>query len=378
VSFVRIAPPVVLASLLALAPAAHADQTIATVPRATPVSAYRGHVVWSTYHPGRGYVLTAYDKGTVSELPVTPRGVPFDADVGPGPNGDAVVVYSRCRRDPRRRQGFPGSALTVLPEWQSGRGCDLYRFTFARGRETRIARASSRRASEFLPSVWKGRIAFARVYPHRRGRAGRRAYLYTRPLSGAGRTRRLPAGPRSTARFCSGKPRRCRTVLELGPTALDLGEGRLAFGWDSAMEGDATSAAYLDTTGSHPTRHRLARVASGDIQASELIGPALRGHFVWWAESMFGDQTEHQVQRFSIKTRITASGPFAIRDPQSPYILSVLAHAVDDENEYYLLSGAGIGLQGEPCTSATPCISTPGCTQAAPCELRTAPVPGII
>ena len=166
---------IALLSLVALVPAARADQTIATVARPTPISAYGGRVVWSSYQPGRGFVLTTLVNGMVSEVPVAPRPVPFDADLGPAPNGGATVVYSRCRHEPTLHHGFPGNALTLLPEWQTGRGCDLYRFDFGSGRERHISRASTRRASEFLPSVWKGRLAFARVYQDRHRPAGKLA-----------------------------------------------------------------------------------------------------------------------------------------------------------------------------------------------------------
>jgi len=120
-------------------------------------------------------------------------------------------------------------------------------------------------------------------------------------------------------------------------------------------------------------------VGSGEIQARELIGPGLRGQFVWWAQALFGDRTENQIHRFSFKTWVKDGGPFALRDPQSAFIRPLLAHAVGDSAIYYLLSGPGVGLPPtEPCTPANPCISNAGCTTAAPCELRAAPVPAIV
>jgi hypothetical protein len=357
----RIAPLLALGSLLMASPA-DADRTIDTVPRATPVSAFGGYLAWSNYQPGRGYPLAIIktDEPTSPDQeygwPVDPRPVPFDAELGANPHGGTVVVYSRCRQEPRLRPGYVGNALTRLPEWQTGRGCDLFELDLGNGDETRLSGASSRHASEFLPSVWKNRIVFARVYEKRKGLAGKRTYLYERPLNGKGHSRRLPAGARSTARFCSGKPVRCRRVIEPGPTALDLVGKRLAFGWDSADDIGPTSSAYLDTLGARPTRKRIVTVSSGDIQGIEVIGPTLSGGYLWWGESWFGDRTENELRRFAVGTGATGTATFAGGSPFG----SVLASTVDASQVFYVRSGAE---------------SNPGCSQAAPCELRAAPLP---
>jgi hypothetical protein len=359
--FRRVAPLVVLVSLLVAAPPALADQTIATVTRPTFISAFEGHLVWSSYRPGRGYILVSNwngepnPSGQVFEWPVEPRPVPFDVDANP--TSSSVFVYSRCRREPTRRPGFAGNVLTQLPEWQTGRGCDLYRFDpLGGGGEKRIAGASSRHASEFLPTVWKNRIVFARVYEERKGLAGKRTYFYERPLAGKGRSRRLPVGARSTGRFCSGKPVRCRRVLEPGPTSLDLRGNRLAFGWDSYDELGPTSSAYLVTLGRRPTRRRIVAVNSGDIQGIEVVGTTLAGGYAWSGVTWFGDRTENELGRFSLGTHASQTAAFAGESPFG----SVLAAAVDGSQVFYLRSG------GSPY---------PGCSQTAPCDLRAAALP---
>ena len=93
----------------------------------------------------------------------------------------------------------------MLPQRSTGRGCSIYSFNFVTGRETVIAAANSPNASQFLPTVWKAQIVFARTYPRKKGVAGQRAYFYVRPLVGAGHSRRLPAGRRATVRTQSGK-----------------------------------------------------------------------------------------------------------------------------------------------------------------------------
>lgn len=333
--------------LLALAPTARADETLASVARPTPVSAFGGRLAWSSYDaPSGRYFLMTYADGVASRVPVAPRSVPFDADLGPGPGGSTALAYSRCAQAPGGRRSFVGNALTRLPEWRRGRRCDLYRFDFATGRESPIRAASSKHASEFLPTLWKDRLAFARVYD-------RRAYLYVQRTGH--RSRRIPAGARSQGRFCTGKPVRCRRTVEPGPTALDLAGGRLAFGWDSTDDLGPTSSAYLDTIGARTARTQLRIASSGEIQGNEVFQPVLSGGFVWWALTAFGDRTGNAFERFRLGSSHVEEAAFAGETPFG----SVLASAVDGSRVYYLRSGPDLG-------SAAPC---------APCDLRVAPLP---
>ena len=200
----------------------------------------------------------------------TPRG-------GPWPPIRAAGA-SRRARDPRT-----GNVIArQMFQWSRARGCDIYMFAFDTGAEVRVRYASTRGASEFLPTVWTDRIAFARVFERRRGRAGERAYLYVRPNSlmdsngPRGRSQRVPAGARARGRFCSGRPRRCRVLVEPGPTALDLRTRRLAFGWDSNYE--PTSAVYIDTLHVGPP-HRPAPHRAGGVRrypGERAAGAAVR------------------------------------------------------------------------------------------------------
>jgi hypothetical protein len=173
--------PIALAAVVAVlgSPAgAAADETLARVARPGPVSTFDGRVLWSEYDPvAKAYFLTQRFGTTTARLPVRPRSVPFDVDVGRKLGNDTVAAYSRCRREPRGRDPRTGSALTQMPQWSTGRGCDLYMLNLRTNVETRIRGASTRGASEFLPAVWQSRIVFARVYERRRGIAGDRAHL---------------------------------------------------------------------------------------------------------------------------------------------------------------------------------------------------------
>ena len=56
----------------------------------------------STTPAQRAFFLTQRFNGVTSRVPVRPRSVPFDADLGPDVNGETVAAYSRCAREPRR------------------------------------------------------------------------------------------------------------------------------------------------------------------------------------------------------------------------------------------------------------------------------------
>src|SRR4051794_38067818 len=85
----------------AAAPAqARAERILARSSFPTAVTAFRGHVVWSSYHPRtRTYSLREWFRGHTRTLPVTRRDVAFDVDLGPGPDGTPTAVYSRCRSE---------------------------------------------------------------------------------------------------------------------------------------------------------------------------------------------------------------------------------------------------------------------------------------
>ena len=360
-----------IAAILITTVPAVADQTIATVGAPSPVSAFGGRLAWSAFDPvQKNYRLMTQAGGAVTVVPVAPRIVPFDVDLGPGENGDTVAAYSRCRRDPPRRNPAIGNAIAQLPDWPRGRGCDLFRFDFATGRESKIKAASSARASEFLPSVWKRGIAFARVYERRKGRAGDRAYLYVR-RAGAPSPSRVPAGSRSKQKFCSGgKPRRCRLLPEPGPTALDLAGARLAFGWDSGGVIGPTSAVYLETIGTNSAHRTLiSRVDSGDIQGSEIVSPQVVDGQVTWVQTLFGDETSNVSRRYRIGSGKISEATIP-RPPTDPWFRPVLASAVTGQTVIQLASG--LTPVGEPCTVQNPCVADPGCSVQQPCELRTA------
>jgi hypothetical protein len=346
----------VLVALLCGAPAARADELVATLAAPAPISAFDGRLAWSAFDTatGRYRLMTAAD-GTGTRGPVRPRAVPFDVDLGPGPNGDVQAVYSRCRREPGPQA--LRNAIVQMPGWSTGRGCDLYRFAFDTGREHRIAVANSASASEFLPTIWKQHVAFARVYKHSR------PYLYWRRLDDAGPSRRLPAGARSSYRVCSPPPAGCETqrlIVEPGPTALDLRGTRLAFGWDSGHSSGPTSAAYLDTIRRQSiSRRLLQRRGSGSLQGKEIVTPVLSAGSVLWGSITFGEDQGNELRRLTLTTGALSSAALPAPSQRDGSPRPVLAIARNGRQIAYLLSGHA--ETGEP-----------GCTPPEPCTLRIA------
>src|SRR3954451_8682286 len=190
-----LALPCPVAALAAPA-AARAEFTIAETARPTPVSAYAGHLVWSQYDPALAAFRLMETHASTSgpqtaALPVPPRRVPFDADIGPDARGAPTVVYSRCTTEPQLAGvDLPGPA--GLPVWATGRGCDVYRYRLGDPAETRDAQINTGSSSEFLPTLWRSRIGFARRYESREGTRGVYPYLYVRGPA----TERQPGGQR--------------------------------------------------------------------------------------------------------------------------------------------------------------------------------------
>lgn len=237
------------------------------------VDAYRDVVVWSEREdpPGAAapsYHLVALIDGSARRLPVAPRSVPFDVNLGPGADWRTVAVYSRCAQEPDPPDALGDAPSAPSPAYTSGRGCDLYRFDFDTARERKIGGASTDQASEVLPSIWRDRIAFARVYEQRSGKRGVLPYLYTRALDG-GPSEREPGGARG------------RTGLP-GPTSLDLYGRRLAFVWNHRTgETGGVTELRLDTVDGGRRVLSSARHDGKESYATFLSPQGVHGRIVY-------------------------------------------------------------------------------------------------
>ena len=207
--------------LVAIAPGGAAADTVISQERApSKVSADLNRVVWSSYDPATGdySLMSRFASGAVTRLPVAPRKVPFDVDLGFLGEGAEDAAYSRCKLEPRLTGGGSNG---LLPNYATGRGCDIYLYDFDAQREAKYAPTAGGNASEFLPSISPaGRVAFARVYEHRSGRRGTLPYLYAKRgthtrATDAGRRPRhdRPAGPDFAG------PQRAQSRFQLGLAA---------------------------------------------------------------------------------------------------------------------------------------------------------------
>ena len=131
-----------LGSLLLFSPAASADQVLVADPSADLLSAYGGSAAWSRI-AGPGYRLVIRSDGRTEDARVRSFRHPVDVDLGPARRrGRTVAVYARCKA--------------------SLRDCDLFEYSLRDKRERKLRSVSSRRRSEYAPSVWRGRYLFGR------------------------------------------------------------------------------------------------------------------------------------------------------------------------------------------------------------------------
>jgi hypothetical protein len=291
-----------IAVLAAAAPAAaqELDAQVSTLTRATPVSAFGTTAAWSEVDPATGRYRLAVLRGREWKLVDVPsRSVPFDVDVGPGPEG-VTVSYSRCTLEPPERFGPTG--LSVLPDYTRGRDCRMFRYDVRDGRERPLA--GSRRG--VLPSVWGSRVAF--LVP------GTRA-LRTADASGGSRLRRRAGGPAGTRL-----------------TSLDLAaRGRLAAVWH----------------GSRRTQLRLgARVVARVGRPATVLGMGFDSGVLFFRTTCSGSPDGCPESYWAYRPR--SRSRFA-----APESADLVAAAHGGGNTYALLGfdgGSGIG-----CAIDAPC-----------------------
>ena len=174
----------------------------------TPIDGWAGWIVWSRRNDDGTYGLIARrPEGAAAELPLPRQRRPFDARVGPGPDGGPLVVVSRC--------------ATLSGERPTG--CDVWRVDPRTGATSPVASASRPDVDERSPAVWGSRIAFQREV--RPGDPSRTA-IAVAPLDGSAPARTTIAGPRHERRGG-----RRVAAASYGPGALDLHDRRLAFTW---------------------------------------------------------------------------------------------------------------------------------------------------
>jgi len=163
---------------------ARADSVVAQLKAPSPIAAYAGTQAFSV-SDGRVYHLAIRRAGSVELLPVATSKSSFDADIGPDARGRPMLVYSRCKVE---------SATQYIAAADAR--CDIVSYSLSGAGVERPVRGANTPASEVLPTVWMGRIAFVRVAKGRRFGA-----VYTRMLDAppTTRSRLLPGVPRHIA-----------------------------------------------------------------------------------------------------------------------------------------------------------------------------------
>ena len=241
---------------LALATSAAAAQPLAATTVDAKIAAFGAWVVWSVGSPGGFRLMGAHD-GRVATLPVRPRRLPFDVDLGTDGHGHTVATYSRCSRS----------------------GCRVRVLDLATGAE-RLAGVPHRRGdSDTFPSMWSGRIAFAR---HRGA--------VDRVLLWSPRARRVTVLPHGAVPTECPYPTGCRGItVRARVDGLDLGPNVVSFLW--SVQGPAVAVRTEIRVDRISTR-RSVRVASGhggeactaNPDAVGLSAPTVAGGAIWFSQ----------------------------------------------------------------------------------------------
>ena len=262
-------------ALLLRTDASAADTLLASgLPQAPRVSSDGQAVAWSEYdRSSSAWRLLVLSNGITQTLPIAPSPVPFDVDLGDNGHGGLVATYSRCA----------GPSARNLPP-----RCRLYAYDFSTFAERPITAANAPGASQFLPSMASGRVAFVRVNAGRPLGPGNPQQIYVQKIAG-GKPKLLPGG--------------MQTKSSTGvATALDLSASSLAFTWNGSDSGeypDGTSELRVDNLSGGQTLIRLA--AEGDIESTEVLGPTLlAGGVVAYAISSSGDETSAEFDTFTL------------------------------------------------------------------------------
>lgn len=336
-----------LASAAVAAPAAvHAQsgqrpEVIARVDRPAPIAAHGGRVVWSQRTAGgRAFQLMTWADGVTSAVPIAPRAIPFDVDLGPSGDGGTVAVYSRCRTE-----GVAGGH--EVADYLGGRGCDIYRYDFATGSETKVDAVSSPRASEAWPTFHRPRLAFARVYDNKRDYP----YIYVNDLNDGHGSQRMPGGQRNT---CQRNRRTGRTICtddrRSMPLDLELYGRRLAFTWryTDFAESFAYDIRLDDVRARDGSPRRLVKQHGGGLTAIVLGWPAFASGRIFWSAACFGDPGGCPHRRMLVRSPYLGDLDPRTFDP----VETVFSHDRDGDVSFLLEDpfggGGGTECRGDP------------------------------
>ncbi|MGE4428952.1 MAG: hypothetical protein AB7G37_21065 [Solirubrobacteraceae bacterium] len=248
-------------------------------PNDSPLDGSDGWLLWSRRGDDDRYRLVVRrPDGTAAALPVDAQSKPIDASIGPGPDGQPLVVYRACAR----------AASGV-------RECDIRRIDPQTGQDDRPVPVAARPGvDERLPSVWGSRIAFAR--PTKAGSPARQGIVVA-DLDGATAAGRPTIfGPRSERR--RGRSVRARTSR---PESIDLRDGRVAFVWRTLRPGDR-SRLMLASDGRKPRPRTVVTVRTTARTVSALGRPTLGATDVIVPQTRSGGGGRSTLERRSLRS----------------------------------------------------------------------------
>jgi hypothetical protein len=220
----------------------------------TPVREYAGVVVFSTYDAGRFFLTVQRPGGEPERLPVPPRDVAFDVDIGPDTRRNPELVYSRCADDRQRRE------------------CDIYALPLADGAHERPVRNANAAESDVEPTLWRGRIAWTRL-----SASGPVVYTKTLTAPRALPSRRLPGVPQ---RRCGDTDRVCGPTGDRQVEDLELYGRRLA---------EVVRYTCRGCSGISSTEVRLVDRRAGAVEQIAFLTTGLSGQS-WIGPSFFADR----------------------------------------------------------------------------------------
>ncbi len=332
----------VVASLASAAAPVAAGPVVATLAAAVPIGAGGGWVVWSV-PAARGWLLEGSYRGVTRMLAAAPRPQPFDLNVGTRAAGGPVVTFSRCARTPVR----PAYGLGFLAPL-TGAGCRVHVLDLSTGRESAPAIPHPVGTSDTTPSMWRGRVAFARLDPAHHG--GVQQVLLWRP--GRRGLVGLPHGamPAPCAGGCAGQTR-------TGSVEGLAYDGRLvSFLWEPVAPGIFGQLAWevrADFPATGATRILGAGVAgevcTGGEDLSAPSPPVLDADTVRFASLQATCYVFRSVLS-QVKATAAGNGVYGV-------LPGVVLGLAQDGPRLYALEAPAPADQTNPiCTAAAPCL----------------------
>jgi hypothetical protein len=275
----------VLAVALGGAAPATAAERLAVESAPFSADAYGDVVAWSSYDATtRRYRLRLLRAGAAADPAVAPATAPFDVDVGPGPDGEPLVVYSR-------------------------RG-DLFRYDPSTRAEQPLAELNTG-SVERLPSVHRGALAFVR-------RVRGRPTVYVRSR---GNTRRQQ------------RPRFRRT---LAVEDVELSSRGLFIVYRTDIVKTCCTKATLVRIAGGRMRH-VFEVGSGGANFGRIVSPTVLGRNVFFGRTNRGSGQGNRFFRYDLP-----SGRLSSTRGTS------LARSLTWRGDRFLLSRDSAGCQGTP------------------------------